>query len=197
VQTIHAFCTRLLHQFPFEANVAARFAVLDDPSRRNCSKQLTLAVLLEGAEAIPTAARPRACDRHDGRRRQTFRDVVRERDRPADDHHGAGTMPAAALERIGCSVVALGVDPATTLAQSRAGDRERSDPAAVGMADRRRNLQNKQDRPTTRRKAIAWCWPRASGGREQVENISGFSSPTPNRSPRKPAHQGFANKQPG
>src|SRR5215831_13775811 len=27
VQTIHAFCTRLLHQFPFEANVAARFAV--------------------------------------------------------------------------------------------------------------------------------------------------------------------------
>ncbi len=25
VQTIHAFCTRLLHQFPFEANVAARF----------------------------------------------------------------------------------------------------------------------------------------------------------------------------
>ena len=28
VQTIHAFCTRLLHQFPFEANVAARFTVL-------------------------------------------------------------------------------------------------------------------------------------------------------------------------
>ena len=25
VQTIHAFCTQLLHQFPFEANVAARF----------------------------------------------------------------------------------------------------------------------------------------------------------------------------
>ena len=30
VQTIHAFCTQLLHQFPFEANVAARFAVLDE-----------------------------------------------------------------------------------------------------------------------------------------------------------------------
>src|SRR5690349_22153228 len=30
VQTIHAFCTRLLHQFPFEANVAARFSVLDE-----------------------------------------------------------------------------------------------------------------------------------------------------------------------
>src|SRR5471030_3450200 len=28
VQTIHALCTRLLQQFPFEANVPARFAVL-------------------------------------------------------------------------------------------------------------------------------------------------------------------------
>ena len=30
VQTIHAFCTQLLHLFPFEANVAARFEVLDE-----------------------------------------------------------------------------------------------------------------------------------------------------------------------
>ncbi len=30
VQTIHAFCTQLLHQFPFEANVTARFSVLDE-----------------------------------------------------------------------------------------------------------------------------------------------------------------------
>ena len=37
VQTIHAFCTQLLHQFPFEANVAARFNVLDDIERNNCS----------------------------------------------------------------------------------------------------------------------------------------------------------------
>ncbi len=29
-QTIHAFCERLLHQFPFEANVPAHFDVLDD-----------------------------------------------------------------------------------------------------------------------------------------------------------------------
>ena len=33
VQTIHAFCTRLLHQFPFEANVAARFSVLDETAQ--------------------------------------------------------------------------------------------------------------------------------------------------------------------
>ena len=30
IQTIHAFCERLLHLFPFEANVPARFAVADE-----------------------------------------------------------------------------------------------------------------------------------------------------------------------
>jgi ATP-dependent helicase/nuclease subunit A len=30
IQTIHAFCESLLHQFPFEAGVAASFSVLDD-----------------------------------------------------------------------------------------------------------------------------------------------------------------------
>ena len=30
VQTIHALCTRLLQQFPFEAHVPARFTVLDE-----------------------------------------------------------------------------------------------------------------------------------------------------------------------
>ena len=32
VLTIHAFCERVLHLFPFEANVPAQFAVLDDRS---------------------------------------------------------------------------------------------------------------------------------------------------------------------
>jgi ATP-dependent helicase/nuclease subunit A len=49
VQTIHAFCTRLLHQFPFEADVAARFDVLDEPSTAQLLNELTLEVLLEGA----------------------------------------------------------------------------------------------------------------------------------------------------
>jgi ATP-dependent helicase/nuclease subunit A len=30
IQTIHAFCERLLHQFPFEANVPGQFAILDE-----------------------------------------------------------------------------------------------------------------------------------------------------------------------
>src|ERR1043166_2776000 len=49
VQTIHAFCTRLLHQFPFEANVAARFEVLDETSTSEMLNKLALDVILEGA----------------------------------------------------------------------------------------------------------------------------------------------------
>ena len=78
VHTIHAFCTQLLHQFPFEANVAARFNVLDDAEYTQLLEQLTLNVLLEGADAPDgklgralAAAMVAAAD-------QTFRDVVRE-----------------------------------------------------------------------------------------------------------------------
>ena len=51
VQTIHAFCTSLLHLFPFEANVAARFSVLDEATQTQLLDKLTLAVLLEAAAA--------------------------------------------------------------------------------------------------------------------------------------------------
>ena len=49
VQTIHAFCTRLLHQFPFEATVAARFDVLDEASEAQLLSETSLAVLLDAA----------------------------------------------------------------------------------------------------------------------------------------------------
>ena len=49
VQTIHAFCTRLLHQFPFEANVAARFTVLDEAAEAQLFERMRNSVLLEGA----------------------------------------------------------------------------------------------------------------------------------------------------
>src|SRR5215467_4854859 len=49
VQTIHAFCTQLLHQFPYEANVAARFDVLDETEQTQILERLTLDVLLSGA----------------------------------------------------------------------------------------------------------------------------------------------------
>jgi ATP-dependent helicase/nuclease subunit A len=49
VQTIHAFCTRLLHQFPFEADVAASFDVLDEAATSQMLNDLTLDVMLEAA----------------------------------------------------------------------------------------------------------------------------------------------------
>jgi ATP-dependent helicase/nuclease subunit A len=49
VQTIHAFCTSLLHQFPFEADVAARFEVLDDSTTADLLERLTLEVMQEAA----------------------------------------------------------------------------------------------------------------------------------------------------
>ena len=45
IQTIHAFCEKLLHLFPFEANVAARFEVIEDLRRAELlaeARRLTL-----------------------------------------------------------------------------------------------------------------------------------------------------------
>jgi len=53
IQTIHAFCERLLHQFPFEANVAGHFEVLD---QRDAD-----ALADEGRRTVLAAA---AADRH-------------------------------------------------------------------------------------------------------------------------------------
>ena len=78
VQTIHAFCTQLLHRFPFEANVAARFSVLDETAQAQLLEQLTLDALLEGA-AAPDSALGRALGTAmTAGADQTFRDVVRE-----------------------------------------------------------------------------------------------------------------------
>ena len=49
VQTIHAFCTYILHLFPFEANVAARFSVLDEAQDAQLLEKMTNEVLLDAA----------------------------------------------------------------------------------------------------------------------------------------------------
>ena len=77
VRTIHAFCTQLLHQFPFEANVAARFAVLDETQQNQLLEQLTLHVLLDGAQD-PGSDIGRALEiAMTAAADQTFRDVIR------------------------------------------------------------------------------------------------------------------------
>ncbi|HVZ13420.1 MAG TPA: double-strand break repair helicase AddA, partial [Bauldia sp.] len=61
IQTIHAFCERLLHQFPFEANVAGHFEVLDE---RNAAalKDEARRALLTRAAADPHGRLGRALD---------------------------------------------------------------------------------------------------------------------------------------
>ena len=51
IQTIHAFCASLLSRFPLEANVAGRFAVLDDQLAAELQGDAFAAVLAEAAAA--------------------------------------------------------------------------------------------------------------------------------------------------
>src|SRR5438445_10014161 len=78
VQTIHALCTRLLQQFPFEANVPARFAVLDDRDQNEMMERANLAVFLE-ASRIPDSPIGRALRTAMASAADvTFKEVVRE-----------------------------------------------------------------------------------------------------------------------
>src|SRR3982075_1408074 len=111
VQTIHALCTRLLQQFPFEANVPARFAVLDDRDQNEMMERANLAVLLE-ASRDPDSATGRALNIAMASAADvTFKDVVREaclsRDHFMAWTDGAGSAAAAAAQMSST----LGVDP--------------------------------------------------------------------------------------
>src|SRR5438876_7362949 len=114
VQTIHAFCTRLLHQFPFEADVAARFEVLEERTQSGLIERLRMGVLLEAAakpesdlgRALATAITV-AAD-------QTFAEAIDEAIAKHDELEAwiahAGGVPAAIAELSR----ALGVSPEET-----------------------------------------------------------------------------------
>src|SRR4029453_16019878 len=115
VQTIHAFCTRLLHQFPFEANVAARFDVLDEAAEAQLLGEISPGVLLGAARApegpLGRALAPAMAVAAD----QTFKDVVGEaiRKRAAvrawiDDGGGID----AAIARL-CGALGVAADDST------------------------------------------------------------------------------------
>ncbi len=114
VQTIHAFCTQLLHQFPFEANVAARFTVLDETSQAHLLEQLTLGVLLDGAGAPDSPLGRALTTAMTASADQTFREVVREaiarRDAIIRWIEKAGSVEAA----IAALSPALGIDARET-----------------------------------------------------------------------------------
>src|SRR5437868_489414 len=107
---MHALCTRLLQQFPFEANVPARFAVLDERDQTGMMERANLNVLLD-ASRDPQSAAGRALDiAMSSAADVTFRDVVREACL-SRDHFMAWTDTAGSAEAaIAQLSAALGVD---------------------------------------------------------------------------------------
>ena len=102
VQTIHALCTRLLQQFPFEANVPARFAVLDERDQNEMMERANLKVLLD-ASRDPDSATGRALNMAMASAADvTFKEVVREaclsRDHFMAWTDAAGTADTAAAQ---------------------------------------------------------------------------------------------------
>jgi ATP-dependent helicase/nuclease subunit A len=111
VQTIHALCTRLLQQFPFEANVPARFSVLDDRDQTEMMERANLAVLLEASRDLDTAAGRALNIAMASAADVTFKDVVREACL-SRDHFMAWTDAAGHADAAAAQLsAALGVDP--------------------------------------------------------------------------------------
>src|SRR6516225_2875904 len=103
VQTIHAFCTRLLHHFPFEANVAARFNVLEEAAQAQLLGEISLTVLLDAAMSPEGALGRALATAIAAVSDQTFKDVVGEAIRKRDavrawiDHGGSIAAAIASL----------------------------------------------------------------------------------------------------
>ena len=111
VQTIHGFCTRLLQQFPFEANVPARFRVLEEVEQQQLLEQLRRTMLFE-ASGKPDSATGRALAAiitaaSDPAFQEGLLEAIRERERLLAWLEHAGGLEAAAAQL----AVALGIKP--------------------------------------------------------------------------------------
>ncbi len=115
VQTIHALCTRLLQQFPFEANVPARFAVLDERDQTDMMERANLKVFLEASRA-PESVLGRALQTAMANAADvTFKDVVREACL-SRDHFLAWTDAAGSAEVAAAQMsAALGVSSSDSI----------------------------------------------------------------------------------
>ena len=182
VQTIHAFCTRLLHQFPFEANVAARFTVLDEASTTQLLDQLTLQVLLEASakpdgalgQALATAI-VEAAD-------QTFKDVIGDAIKKRDAIE-AWTRRAGSIEKaIDELSKAFGVDPKDT---AESVEQEYFSQSLIPSADWPALIEILDSGSTNDKKqAVALTATKAAAGRARIdEYLSIFC--TVKREPRE------------
>src|SRR3984957_19558935 len=111
VQTIHALCTRLLQQFPFEANVPARFSVLDERDQTEMMERANLAVFLDAAREPDSAVGRALSIAMASAADVTFKEVVQEACL-SRDHFMAWTDNAGSVDNAAVQVsAALGVDP--------------------------------------------------------------------------------------
>ena len=178
MQTIHALCTRLLQQFPFEANVPARFAVLDERDQNEMMERANLAVLLEASRDPDSATGRALLTAMASAADVTFKDVVREACL-SRDHFMAWTDAAGSAEAAAAQMsAALGVDRRRSHRGRRARDRRWAEPAAIALGGDRAAFSTPAASPTrTRRRGCArrWCSPAA----RRSMNISAYSSPKP------------------
>ena len=87
------FCTRLLHQFPFEANVAARFRVLEE------TQQQQIAGATSAATVLLEAARQPGQRRSAGRWRRSSRSPATSRSRTCSTRRSASANEIARMAR--------------------------------------------------------------------------------------------------
>ncbi|MEO6840091.1 MAG: double-strand break repair helicase AddA [Bradyrhizobium sp.] len=183
VQTIHALCTRLLQQFPFEANVPARFSVLDDRDQTAMMERANLAVLLDASRDPESAAGRSLNIAMASAADVTFKDVVREaclsRDHFMAWTDAAGNADAAAMQ----ISAALGVDP-----NDRIEDVERAIVDGPHLPQSQWNAiasvldtgnKSDQDQAVRLREALA------STGATQVDDYLGVFLTDADRTPRK------------
>jgi ATP-dependent helicase/nuclease subunit A len=143
IQTIHAFCERLLHLFPFEANVAAGFRVLEDREAADLLRKARSAAFEraarepELAEAIERVARGTGAEGFDGLLSATLRrreELAASGDAEAYSHrlaHRLGLAPGETVASIKIEMFEGGGGPkrwrdwAAKLATGTKTDKER------------------------------------------------------------------------
>lgn len=108
IETIHAFCERLLHLVPFEAQVPPRFQVLDDSQAAEIMAQARAAILIEAADkpALAEALEAVAQEASGDALIQLLAEAVANPRLPAE--------PDAQADALGALETALGLQPGET-----------------------------------------------------------------------------------
>jgi ATP-dependent helicase/nuclease subunit A len=117
IETIHAFCERILHLVPFEANVPARFAVLDDSQTGELLATARSAVLAQAALRVPSSE-PLAHALEIMNLAVSGDDLTRTLDRAVADDRVPGD-PDEAGRILGQLAVELGLQPGQDAAEVR------------------------------------------------------------------------------